>query len=232
MPQNYGHLLKTQANDVLNAVSKIGLDPKHFAWEELEKTPTLRYTPSGEYFFKFLRTIRGFYAEYSAGEASIHGSGPFGATWVSWETGLSIVEEWLTYLKREIQAPDLWSLLTEQTALVQAASADSPNTPFSTLEIKKISDGLRELQEYIEKTQQLDEQKHAFLESKLDYLVDAAHRQGRQDWLYVAIGVLSTVVMSLAMAPDQAKEVFRFVSSVLQAILKTPPPFALARADS
>lgn len=141
----------------------------------------------------------------------------------SWEGQLSLVENWLTNLKREFQAPDLWSLVSEQTSLVQAASADSPNTPFSTAEIKKISDGLREVQAYIEKTHRLDEQKHALLESRLGYLMDAAHRQGRQDWLHVAIGVLSTVVVGLAMAPDQAKEIFRFVGSLLQAILKTPP---------
>ena len=82
---------------------------------------------------------------------------------------------------------------------------------------------MRELQAYIENTHDLDEQKHAFLESRLGYLVDAAHRQGRQDWLHVAIGVLFTVVTGLAMAPDQAKEVFRFIGNVLRAILKTPP---------
>jgi hypothetical protein len=106
---------------------------------------------------------------------------------------------------------------------VKAASADSSNTPFSLAEINTISDGLRELRAYIENTHQLDEQKHAFLESRLGYLVEAAHRQGRQDWLHSAIGVLFTVVMGLAMAPDEAKEIFRFVGNMLQALLKTPP---------
>ena len=30
---SYGHLLKTQANDVLNAVRESGLDPEDFIWE-------------------------------------------------------------------------------------------------------------------------------------------------------------------------------------------------------
>lgn len=215
---SYGHLLTTQANDVLNAISKTGLDPEDFAWE-LDTTATLRHTSSA-YFFTFSLVDYGEHqAEYCPGEGIACEDRRGG----DWQGQLSLVENWLTNLKRETQAPDLWSLLSEQTALVQAASANSRNGSFSTAEIRKISDGLRELQVYIEKTRDLDEQEHAFLESRLGYLAEAAHRQGRQDWLHVAIGVLSTVVVGLAMAPDQAKEIFRFVGSVLQAILKTPP---------
>jgi hypothetical protein len=36
----------------VNAIRKSGLDPEDFAWE-LEKTLTLRHTPSGDYFFTF-----------------------------------------------------------------------------------------------------------------------------------------------------------------------------------
>ncbi len=217
MPQRYGHLLQTQANDVLNAIRKNGFDPAEFAWE-IEGTPTLRHRPSGDYFFSFDLVDYGQHqAYYCPGEDTEEEEWRGG----SWQGQLSLVEQWLTNLKREIQAPDLWSLLSEQTALVQAASTDSANTPFSAAEIEKISDGVRELQAYIEKTHELDEQKHAFVESRLDYLTDAAHRQGRQDWLHTAIGVLFTVVMGLSMAPHQAKEIFRFVDDVLQAILKT-----------
>ena len=215
---SYGHLLKTQANDVLNAVRKNGLDPEDFTWE-LETTATLRHTTS-RYFFTFHLVDYGQHqAEYCPGEDTAYEDRRGG----DWDGQLSLVETWLTNLKREIQAPDLWSLLSEQTALVEAASADSPNTPFSAGEIEKIADGLRELQAYIENTHHLDEQKHAFLESRLGYLLDAAHRQGRQDWLHSAIGVLFTVVMGLSMAPAQAKEIFRFIGNVLEAILKTPP---------
>lgn len=228
---SYGHLLKTQANDVLNVLTKNGVDPKDFAWE-LEGTTTLRHTPSGDYFFTFERDEDGNHqAAYCPGEGisyreSQHGGS--GRRSGSWAGQLSLVEKWLTNLKREIQAPDLWSLLSEQTALVEAASADSTNAPFSAAEREKISDGLRELEAYIESTHHLDEQKHAFLESRLRYLVDAAHRQGRQDWLHTAIGVLFTIVLGLAMAPDQAKEIFRFVGNVLD-ILKTHPLLPLAQ---
>lgn len=216
---SYGHLLKTQANDVLNAVTKNGLDPADFAWE-VAATLTLRYTPSGDYFFTFHLVDYGQHqAEYCPGEDTAYADFRGG----DWEGQLSLVESWLTNLRREIEAPDLWSLLSEQTALVDAASADSPNTPFSTVEIQKIADGLRELQAYIENTQHLDEQKHEFLESRLNYLLDATPRQGRQDWLHTAIGVLFTIVIGLVMAPEQAREIFRFVGNVLQAILKTPP---------
>jgi hypothetical protein len=216
---SYGHLLKTQANDVLNAIRKSDLDPEDFAWE-LEKTLTLRHTPSGDYFFTFDIVDYGQHqAQYCPGEDTSYEDSRGG----SWQGQLSLVESWLTNLKREYQAPDLWSLVSEQSTLVEAASADWSNTPFSLAEINTISDGLRELHAYIENTHQLDEQKHAFLESRLGYLVEAAHRQGRQDWLHSAIGVLFTVVMGLAMAPDEAKEIFRFVGNMLQALLKTPP---------
>ena len=204
---------------MLNAVKENGLDPEDFAWE-MNTTPMLKHRRFADYFFTFDIVEYGQnQACYCPGEDGVYEEWRGG----SWEGQLSLVEKWLTNLKREIQAPDLWSLLSEQTALVDAASADSPNTPFSIAEIAKIADGLRDLQAYIEDTHHLDKEKHAFLESRLIYLGDAAHRQGRQDWLHSAIGVLFTVVMGLAMAPDQAKEIFRFIGNVLETILKTPP---------
>ena len=120
---SYGHLLKTQANDVLNAILANGLKPEDFAWDT-GQTLTLRHTPS-DYFFTFepYAFEWGHQAHYSPGEVSadVHRQVP------SWDGQLSLVENWLSNLKREIQAPDLWSLLSEQTALVQAASLTRPN---------------------------------------------------------------------------------------------------------
>jgi hypothetical protein len=46
---SYRHLLKTQANDVLNAVLENGLNPEDFAWD-FDETPTLRHRQFEDYF--------------------------------------------------------------------------------------------------------------------------------------------------------------------------------------
>jgi hypothetical protein len=102
---SYGHLLNTQANDVLNAVTTNGLDPEDFAWGD-GTDPTLRHSLSGDYFFTFRLVDYGQHqAEYCPGNHTAYEDRRSG----SWEGQLSLVNEWLTNLKREIQAPDLWS---------------------------------------------------------------------------------------------------------------------------
>ena len=108
------------------------MDPQDFA-RETGKRLTLKHTPSEDYFFTFVIASNGLNdAHYSPGEETVVAYRVAG----NWAVQLSFVEKWLTNLKREVQAPDLWSLLSEQTALVQAASIDTPNTPFTMLKLR------------------------------------------------------------------------------------------------
>jgi hypothetical protein len=218
MAETYGHVLKTQANQVLEAFRKLDVDPASFVWE-LEEEPTLRHSAS-DYFFHFGLVDYGQHqAYYCPGESTAHEESRGG----SWEGQLALVERWIVNLKREVGVPDLWAVLSEQTALAQAASADSPNTEFTASEREQISAVLREIKAYIEHTNELNETNRVFLDSRLAYLEDAAHRLGRKDWLNIALGVLVTVVWGLVMAPERANELYHFLSNALYAFLKTQP---------
>jgi hypothetical protein len=122
---SYGHLLTTQANAVLTAIKKNGLDPEDFTWE-LKATPTLRHIASG-YFFTFQLVDYGEHqGEYCPGDDTAYEDRRGG----DWEGQLSLVESWLTNLKREIQAPDLWSLSNTQVqSRGRRDCAKSPGIP-------------------------------------------------------------------------------------------------------
>ena len=54
---------------------------------------------------------------------------------------------------------------------------------------------------------------------QLKYLSESSKRQGRKDWFHTAIGVLFTIIIGLSLAPDQARELLRFATSVLKQII-------------
>ena len=58
---------------------------------------------------------------------------------------------------------------------------------------------------------------------RLDYLIEAAKRQGRKDWIHTAIGVIFTLAVSLSLSPEQAKSIWGLLKSTMSGIIKFLP---------
>jgi hypothetical protein len=58
---------------------------------------------------------------------------------------------------------------------------------------------------------------------KLDYLLAAAKRQGRKDWLHTSIGVIFTLATALAFSPEQAKTIWNILKVALSGIIQLLP---------
>lgn len=88
---SYGHLLKTQANDVLNAIRQHDLEPENFAWDP-GPTLTLRCKPSEDYFFRFELVDYGQHqGQYCPGDDTAYEDCRGG----DWNGQLSLVETWV-----------------------------------------------------------------------------------------------------------------------------------------
>lgn len=217
-------LLRSQANAVFEAIRSRGLDPSDFEWTEMayhapERTiPVLVHRPTG-YHYEFdsfhyeTFTDAGteYIARFSPGhsdmveESSVHG----------WEGLLSVVGEWLVYLKREIEAPNFWAAVSEEKKLIEASSQEEENRPFNQDELRYIGQQLTEIKEFLFKTQELSESHKQFVTDRLDYLADAAGRVGRVDWKNQLVGVLLGIAMQTALTSDATRELFRFAWTAL-----------------
>jgi len=210
-------ILRTQKNEVLAELQARGLSPGEFAWEEVRSKRSdmlmvsqVRHTPTGYYFmFDFQNDLH--FCEYSPGEVSSEAKAYSG----DWVNERNKAREWLDNVKRETSAPDLWAAIAQERQLVSDASrATDGNAPFIPAEQQRIRAGIEELRTYILTTQSLAADHAAFVTRRLNYLADASERLGRKDWINMAVGVITTIVLNAMFAPDTARELLRIAGSV------------------
>jgi hypothetical protein len=139
---------------------------------------------------------------------------------LTWESQLEHVKNWATYLKREIDAPDLWGQILNEKGLAEAAlSAEDSDAAFTAKEQQYISSSLREIKDYLVSKHHLHDEQARFVEERLDILEKESKRQGRQAWLHTTIGVLFTIIIGISLAPDAARDLFKFATQALSKIL-------------
>jgi hypothetical protein len=215
-------LLTTQKNEIYEILLATGLEPADFSWSEEAginhpalAVSRLKYR-DGHFYFQFdfithTGTLR-HYSSFSPGkEQAVE---DYYAD--SWIAQVAAAREWVSFLKREIDAPDLWLEIKKyQATFSLVPPAKLLNEPIPTYEADQIGEALRLLTGEIKKQFKLTTKQNEFVRSKLDYLADAAKRQPRLDWVHTCIGVLITIAMGLAMAPAEASKLWQLTKELL-----------------
>ena len=202
---------KWQKNEIFEAIQAVGLNPREFDLENDGAEVRVRHKWSASCF-----TIGGGPGHYVC--ANIVGDAPtFGPLDAfSWQAVLPRIRRWLEDVKRDLETPDLWAELQRQAELFGASSEDViENTPFNQGEQNVIAERLQELAEHASRTYSLTAAQMRVLEAKLDYLVNAARRLGRKDWLNVCAGVILGYILAASLPPEAAHNMFL---GLLQAI--------------
>lgn len=222
-------LLKTQKNEIFEILRGAGLEPADFSWSEEESlisedliVSRLKYRDGRFYYqFDFSERTEAHWYECSPGQG-IAVQSEYTATWAQ---QLYQTNTWANLLKSEIDAPDLWQEIEKYRATFSLAPPEKLlNEPIPAYEAEKIGDSLRVLAEDMKKHFELTQQQNEFVRSKLDYLVEAAKRQGRLDWVHTCIGVLITIAMGLAMSPEEASKLWEFARNLLGQFIRLIGP--------
>ena len=162
-------LVKSQKNDVFQALISRGIDPGGFEWHEVTSelglgfaVSVLFHTPTG-YFCRFEIGSQGdLWSIQSPGancKKQIERTG-------NWPTQMKVVEQWLDIMKREIEEPDFWETVRSQSSLLEAgAGSATDNSAFSEEERVRIAQDLNEIKEFLFKTLQAGEEHVTRLES-------------------------------------------------------------------
>lgn len=218
-------LLKSKRNEVLAMIQRTGLDPVSFTWAPAESGQTaqlivsrLVHPPSGYYFLFDLRKGVQF-SEFSPGKDKHLQDEYPGA----WDHQVGNVRDWLTYLKREIEAPDLWAAVQAGSAIVTGEIPPSEAERFSSAELEHIRESIDEIKSHIRKSHQLSDAQWMIISARFDYLVESSSRVTRKDWVVIAAGVLTNIAVTAGLNTDVATDLFRFAGQALAWLFGTPP---------
>ena len=222
---NSAGLLQSQSNEVLEAIQEAGLNPSEFKFvgspdPEMDNTGEW-YTPdyypqlfhsSSRYWFLFGND----FAKYTPGSESIEQTD----SKINWLGKIAAFRRWLGYLKREVEAPDLWAALAQEQEMLGAEPAEAINAPFSAEEQVQVKRAIEEIRIYITSTYSLGDEPLAEVNRKLDYLIDASIRLGRIDWKNICVATLfSLAVQYLTPSGPDVRELFSTAWHLLRHVL-------------
>lgn len=218
---NIRHLLKSQANRIFGVLLDNGWNPADFEWQDTRSVKTLSnilisklvHKPSG-YYFTFDNAIGHFHSEFSPAAERESGSSDFSQL----DAQLNGLARWLVWLKRETEAPDLWGAISQEANLIESATSDMDNTPFTADEKAYILSGLNEIKQNLLTAHKLDPE---LVEGHIKYLVESSDRLGRKDWKNLLLATIVSIVMGGALPSESVREVFMFIGTVLSQILKS-----------
>ena len=203
MIKNYT-LLKSQKNRVYELLREGGLEPAEFSWDKMEIAASLAVSRlnyrDGAYYFQF--------SSYEVNAWCMACPGQFRSLDYdypkTWEEQEGVFRKWLSCLKREITAPDLWGELAKyKIVLAPEPTAEAANEIISGQDAEQIGQALVRVGDALVKELVLDNPEAALVRSKLAYLAEAAKRQRSRDWVYTALGAYVTIAVTLAI-PEAA----------------------------
>ena len=163
---------------------------------------------------------------------------PYGDSWQgsvecnSLEEQLALVPEWLSWVRAEVEEPDLWATIGQEKRLLEAASApDVEDIAFTSEERDQISVRLTEIEKQLIDHYQLTGEGAARVSGQLNNLKSTLTALGRQSWMTLAIGTaftIGTTLVGLGFASDISREVGTFLvqnfSQIVNDVLHLSPP--------
>jgi hypothetical protein len=218
-------LLRTQKNELFAQATKVGLDPGDFGWREATSRLSPRATISELWHLPSRSYLRFDWTD---------GGGVNAPTWIfECQPGLheptevrdvtalhlglqQIVPKWLRTVRAEFEAPDLWSEVAKQRAIL--ASPEVPEdieSKFAESELEHVAQRIEEIRRYVAETSSADSETMDSVNRKLDYLAGAARRLPKFDWRQIAVAVLFQVGWEVFVHGPEFMGFLKFAGSLL-----------------
>ena len=129
-----------------------------------------------------------------------------------------MVQHWLKDVKEDLSTPDLWADLAANRALL-AVPKPEENSPFTEREQEQLRSQLDHILDAILSNLQLTADQGETIRADMDYLKEAATRVGRRDWVGLVIGTIGGWVLSSALPPEKASEIWvTYFVPILQSV--------------
>lgn len=226
-------LLTTQRNSVFEHLRAAGMNPADFEWADgifftkskailtkgnsiKNECPKLRHKKYPQFYFKFEAVDSEHCFTCSPGANHFEEDG-----WTdTWEYQLDAVSEWAIRLKKEIDAPDLWSDLNKyQIAISPDVTDDGLNEIISASEAEVIANKLEFLCGEINKVYNLTSGQDSFVRKNFMYLADLAKRSRSKDWALAAISIFQFIGWGLTLTPEQRQQLLDSIKTTFDGFM-------------
>jgi hypothetical protein len=93
------------------------------------------------------------------------------------------------------------------------SSTDPSNTQFSASELNRIKTSIEDVKAELSSQIEIPPEQIAFINRKLDEIIEASTRLGRKDWINYTAGLLTSTCVSAAFTPGLTKSIFLTINS-------------------
>ena len=127
---------------------------------------------------------------------------------------------WLSYLKREVEAPDLWaSIQTKREDVSRAIAPGADNSKFTEGEQELLAQKLDTIAGLLSDQLKLGDESKRLLEQQFEFLKEESKTQGRRSWMQIALGTVVTLVIEHVITNEGAQTLLNQFSQLLVPIV-------------
>ncbi len=204
LEKNYT-LLRSQKTRVYEILKEVGLEPAEFSWSVESIAGSLSVSRlkhrDGQYYFQF--------SSYELNAWCVTRPGLYRSMDYqhpkNWGEQEDFFRQWAECLRRELEVPDVWAeVARHRLSLDGELSGEAVNEPIPAVEADRIGEALSRFGDALNREFSLDEKRALLVMTKLNYLADAARRERSTDWMYMALGVWTSLAAALALPEPQA----------------------------
>jgi|GEM_PF-2934590 len=226
-------LLRTQKRRVYEILRQAGLEPAEFSWSREEIAGSLIVSKlshrGGERYFLF--------SSYEMNSWCVACPGLFRSMDYhypkSWEEQERIFRRWAECLKREVDSPDPWAEMAKYRLIPDGEpAAEIVNEPIPAIEAEQIGRALLRLGDSVTHELTLNMEQSLLVRARFETLAEATRRQRSRDWMYMVLGVCTTVAMSLSLTQERTAILWGAVRSELGAFVRLLPARAAVERQS
>lgn len=133
---------------------------------------------------------------------------------------MEMVRQWLDDVSTEHIEPDLWRTNEDERAVISQNFEETGNAPFTPMEQTRIYVAVNEIKEFLISTGEYSGTQLQFIEHRLAHLEDSSKRLGRKDWIMLAMGTLTNIIVGVSLAPEATREFIRTANALLGWIIR------------
>jgi hypothetical protein len=211
------HLLKSQKSFLYDMIVNNKLSPTMFEIKDInDQNDSMTILQCKNSAFFFTVSVRGsdsYNFRYSPGDSVLVRD----AEAYNWELFIGYFYEWLRSLKREIDVVDKWQLLENELPNITIVDGSNQDK-FSYDEVSLVAAKVNLLKSKLAEIPLTADQIQV-LNEKLDYCIELSKTANKFDWGSYFIGVITNVILTLSVSPDNAHMIWVAVKHVFNNFL-------------
>ena len=213
-------LLPSQRNQVYDAITQAGFSPAQFKLSDqlvtkIHGTFTELSLNGSEYYYRFYENHGGHVGVFSPGHDTLSEQVNPGA----WLSQLNHIYKWLSLVKREIEQPDKWQHIFDESKSIGINIGTEDNSQFTYEEVTHIQQAMLRAKAAAGQLQ-LTAQQLRLLSDKLDYVAEKAKLLGRIDWKNLFMGTMITMIVDLGVPDELKKQLWLILKESFKVILQ------------